>query len=200
MSRSVERSVEGSVERQVWLFQLSEEQIAGGLLILSGLVFAVGGVLYTGRAILKWPAAESPGYLIWERGFVMASVLVNVLGLVLLESILRAAGDQVVARLGMVAYTFGAAIVVVAETLFLSRQEWVYSQVVVYVVLAFLSQAAFGVALLLTGFLPTWIGWATVAWNLGWLVVLPVVSPSDMYFPALHYAAPLLIGIALLKR
>jgi hypothetical protein len=181
----------------VWL---SEQQMAAWLLILSGLIFSVGGVLYAGRAILKWPAGETAGYLIWERGFVMGSVLVNVLGLVLLEALLRTAGDGVVARLAMVAYVFGSAVVVVAETAFISRHEWVYSQVVVYVVLAFLSQAAFGVALLVTGFLPAWVGWATIAWNLAWLVVLLIVSPADIYFPALHYAAPLLIGIMLLQR
>jgi hypothetical protein len=185
------------VERQVWL---SEQQTAAWLLILGGLVFTVGGILYTGRAILKWPAADTAGYLIWERGFVMGSVIVNVLGLVLLESLLRSAGDGVVARLGMITYVFGAAVLMVAETSLISRHEWVYSQVVLYVVLAFLSQAAFGAALLLTGFLPGWVGWATIAWNLAWLVALLVVSPANIYFPALHYAAPLLIGIMLLQR
>jgi hypothetical protein len=185
------------VERQVWL---SEQQMAAWLLILSGLIFSVGGVLYAGRAILKWPAADTARYLMWERGFVIGSVLVNVLGLVLLEALLRAAGDGVVARLAMVTYVFGSAVVVVAETAFISRHEWVYSQVVVYVVLAFLSQAAFGAALLLTGFLPGWVGWATIAWNLAWLALLPFVSPADIYYPVLHYAAPLLIGIMLLQK
>jgi hypothetical protein len=31
-----------------------------------------------------------------------------------------------------------------------------------------------------------------------WLVALPVFTPRDVYFPVLHHAAPLLIGIALL--
>ena len=179
---------------------LSERQIAAGLLILSGLVFAVGGILYAGRAFLKWPAAETPDYLVWERGFIIASVLVNVLGLVLLEGLLRGAGDSIIARLGMVVYVFGAVIVVVAETSFLSKQEWVYGQIVVYVVLALLAQAAFGVALLQTGLVPGWVGWATIIWNLGWLIVLPIVTPGNIYFPALHYAAPLMIGIALLVK
>ena len=177
-----------------------ERQIAGGLLILSGLVFAVGGILYAGRAFLKWPVAETSGYLIWERGFIIAAVLVSVLGLVLLEGILRVAGDPIIARLGMVTYLVGAVIVVVAETSFLSKQEWVYEQVVVYVVLALVAQAAFGVALLQTGLVPGWIGWATIIWNLGWLIVLPITSPGNIYFPALHYAAPLMIGIALLVK
>lgn len=185
------------MERQVWL---SEQQGAAWLLILSGLVFAVGGILYAGRAILKWPFADSSSYLIWERGFVVASVLVNVLGLLLLESVLRSAGDAVIARLALVTYLVGAVVVLVAEASLIGRHEWVYAQVVVYVVLAFLAQAAFGVSLIATGLLPGWVGWATIAWNLGWLLVLPIVSSRDMYYPVLHYAAPFLIGIALLLK
>jgi hypothetical protein len=186
-----------AVEGQVLL---SEQQIAAVLLILSSLVFVVGAILYTGRAMLRWPAAEAPGYLIWERGFVMAAVVINVLGLVLLESLLRGAGDQVVARLALVTYALGVAVILVAEASTISGQEGLYPQTVTYVVLAFLAQAAFGVSLLLTGFLPAWVGWATLAWNLGWLVVLPIVSPRDVYYPVLHHVAPLLIGIALLVK
>jgi hypothetical protein len=68
------------------------------------------------------------------------------------------------------------------------------------VTLAFLAQAAFGVLLARTRFLPAWVGWAAVAWNLGWLVALPILSPGDVYFPVLHHPAPLLVGIALLRR
>jgi hypothetical protein len=39
-----------------------------------------------------------------------------------------------------------------------------------------------------------------VAWNLGWLVALPILSPGDLYFPVLHHPVPLLVGIALLRR
>jgi hypothetical protein len=178
----------------------SEQVVAGSLLILSGVIFTVGGILYTGRAIWKWPAGESLGYLRWERGFVMAAVLVAVLGLVLLERILEAAGDTLLAPLGMTTFLIGAVIVIVAETFHLSGQEWVYAPIVVYVVLAFLAQAVFGVALLRTGLLPGWVGWATVIWNLAWLVALPIISPHDIYYPVLHHAAPLMIGIALLVR
>jgi hypothetical protein len=76
----------------------------------------------------------------------------------------------------------------------------VYGSIVMYVLLAFLAQAAFGVSLLRTGLLPGWVGWATIVWNLAWLVVLPIVSPRDIYYPVLHHVAPLLIGIALLVR
>ncbi len=123
----------------------SERAIAASLLILSFVVFGVGGLLYTGRDIWKWPAGQTPGYLRWERGFVITAVLATVLGLVLLEDILHSAGDAGVARLGMVTYVFGAVVVVVAETSYLGNRAWVYPQIVLYVVLAFLAQAAFGV-------------------------------------------------------
>ena len=179
---------------------LSERQITAGLLILCFVLFAVGGTLFAGREFLRWPAADTPGYLRWERGFIIAAVLATLLGLVLLEGLLRASGDTVIARIGMVTYALAAAIVVVAETLIVSRQSPAYAQIVVYVVLAFLAQAAFGVALLRTDLAPGWVGWATIIWNLGWLVILPIVSPRDIYYPVLHHAAPLLIGIVLLLK
>ena len=178
----------------------SEQIVAGSLLILGMVIFSVGGILYTGRAIWKWPAGETPGYLLWERGSVITSVLVAVLGLVLLERILETAGATILAPLGMVTFFTGAVLVMVAETVFLSKQESLYAPTVVYVVLAFLGQVAFGVALLQTGLLPGWIGWATVIWNLGWLVIMPIARPHNMYYPWLHHIAPLLIGIGLLFR
>jgi hypothetical protein len=178
----------------------SEQVVAASLLVLSFVIFAVGGILYTGRAIWKWPAGEAPRYLRWERGFVMAAILAMVLGLVLLERMLEAAGDTILAPLAMVTFLIGAVVVIVAETFHLSGQEWVYGSIVMYVLLAFLAQAVFGVSLLRTGLLPGWVGWAAVVWNLAWLVVLPIVSPRDIYYPVLHHVAPLLIGIALLVR
>jgi len=34
----------------------------------------------------------------------------------------------------------------------------------------------------------------------GWLVILPINRPQNMYYPWLHYVAPLLIGIGLLIK
>src|SRR6185503_4944229 len=178
----------------------SERIAAGWLLLASDLVFSVGGILITGRAIWKWPAAATPAYLRWERGVVIAALLTAVIGLVLLERMLEAAGDRVLAPSGMALFLIGAVVVIVAETSYLTRQEWNYPPIVAFVVLAFLGQAVFGAALLRMGLLPGWVGWATILWNLGWLVVLPLARPQDMYFPWLHYAAPVLIGIALLSR
>lgn len=179
---------------------LSARNIAASLLVLSFVLFGVGGVLYTGRAFLKWQIEETSSHLIWERGFVIVAVLATVLGLALLEDILRDTGESVLARLGMVAYLFGAVVVVVAETAYLGKRDWIYPQIVLYVVLAFLAQAAFGVSLLQTGLVAGWVGWATVIWNLGWLLIMLFVRPRDIYYPVLHHVAPLIIGIALLVQ
>ena len=178
----------------------SVRQITAFLLILGFVVFAVGAVLFTGRAFLKWPAAESPAYLIWERGFIIAAVLINLLGLALLEGMLRVAGESVFARVGLITTVIAVAVLVVAEASTLSNRETLNAQIVIYVVLAFLAQAAFGVALLRTDLVAGWVGWATIIWNLAWLVILPIVSPRDVYYPVLHHVAPLMIGIALLVQ
>ena len=178
----------------------SEQVVAGWLLILSGVLFVPGGLFYTGRAILKWPAAQSQGYLYWERGLIMAATLVAALGLVLLERLLEAGGDGILAPIGMVIFLIGTVLVFIAETTTISRQEKVYALVVVFIVLIFLGEAVFGASILRTGFLPPWVGWVTVIWNLAWLVILPIARPQDMYYPWLFYVAPEMIGIMLLFR
>ena len=179
---------------------LSPRTLAASLLVLCFVVFTFGGVLYSGRAFLKWQIDETSSHLIWERGFVIGGVLATVLGLALLEDMLRVAGEPVLSRLGMVAYLFGAVIVIVAETAYLGKRDWMYPQIVLYVVLAFLAQAAFGASLLQTGFVEGWVGWVTIVWNLGWLFVMLIFRPRDIYFPVLHHVAPLIIGIVLLVR
>jgi len=177
---------------------LSERLITAILLIASLIIFTVGGMLYTGRAIWKWPVGQTIVFLRWERGFVILATLVNLCGMVLLENMLRAAGESIIARLALTTYLVGVVVVIVAELSYLHTRDWVYPQIVFYVVLAFLAQAAFGAALLRTGLVAGWAGWATILWNLVWLVVLSIAAPHNMYFPALHHVAPLIIGIALL--
>ena len=76
--------------------------------------------------------------------------------------------------------------------------EKVIGLINIYVVMAFLAEAAIGGAVIQAGLLAAWIGWATILWNIAWLVALSLISRRDMYFPALHYLMPLVIGIALL--
>lgn len=178
----------------------TERSVAASLLIACMLIFTVGGLLFSGRAFWKWRVASTPVYLRWERGFIIAAVLATVLGLVLLDDVLGETGPSVLGQIGTVTYLFGAVVVVVAETAYLSKGEWNNAQVVVYIVLAYLAQAAIGVALLQSGLVAAWVAWATIIWNLGWLLIMLIVRPRDIYYPVLHHVAPLLIGIALLVR
>jgi hypothetical protein len=177
---------------------ISERVVAGWLLILCGMIFVPSGLLYAGRAIWKWPVAQSQRYLYWERGLVMGAILVATLGLILLTQLLEGAGDRIVSPLAMTIFLIGTVLVFVAESFSLKLQEYIYPPIVVFVVLAFLGQAAFGVSILRTGYLPGWVGWVTVIWSLAWLIILPIARPQDMYYPWLHYVAPFVIGIALL--
>jgi hypothetical protein len=179
---------------------VSARTIAASLLVLSFMVFAVGGILYTGRAMWHWHIEDLSAYLVRERGFVIAATLATVLGLALLGDLLRDAGDAVSARLGVVTYAVGATLVLVAETTYLIKREWNYAQIVLYVILAFLAQAVLGVALLQTGLVAGWVGWTSVLWNLACLLVMAIVRPRDVYFPALHFVAPLVIGLALIAE
>lgn len=73
----------------------------------------------------------------------------------------------------------------VAETIGLTGTRN-YPVVVAYAVLAFTGQAVIGGALAASGLVPRWVGWATVLWNLSWLVGLVLANPQDVYFPVLH--------------
>lgn len=177
---------------------LLERRLAAALLIGCFIIFMVGGVLYTGRAIWKWPLAQTHIYLLWERSWVIAAALVNVLGFVMLAGLLQHAGDLVIARLALAVYMIATAVLLAAEGTFMFDRQWIWPQVALYVVLAFLAQAALGVALLRTSLVPAWVAWVTIAWNLGWLALFAIVRPEDIYYPVLHHVAPLLIGAVLL--
>ena len=51
---------------------------------------------------------------------------------------------------------------------------------VVYVTMAFVSQAAIGCALSMSELVPRWIGWATAIWNIAWLAGLVLARVRDI--------------------
>lgn len=179
---------------------LNTQIAAGWLLILSSLIFLPGGLLFTSRVILKRAAGKAPVYLYWERGLVIAAVVVVVLGWGLLERLLAEVGDLILAPSGLILLILSAGLVLAAELYNLSKQEWLQPLIVGHVVLAFLAQAAFGASLLQTGLLPGWIGWATIIWSVGILIYLTAFKPRDIYYPWVHYVAPLVIGFGLLVK
>jgi hypothetical protein len=177
----------------------SIEHAAGLFLILGTIALFPGVMMFWMRAGHRGGAPRSHTHFVWERSFVMAAVVLTAIGFVLLEGPLQNTAGRILARTGATAYLFGGILGVAAEALDLTRKEQsYYPLVVIYVVLAFLGQAAIGGALLQAGLLAAWIGWATIVWNLAWLVVLPLITPRDIHFPVLHHFMPLVIGIALL--
>jgi hypothetical protein len=175
---------------------------AAGLFLVLGVVANLAGVLmFWYRGGQRGGAPPSPAYYVVERSFIMAAVVLTVIGFVLLEGQLQTSAGRILGRAGATAYLFAGVLGVAAEALSLSLgYEKLYALIVIYVAVAFLAQAAIGGAVLQAGVLAAWIGWATILWNLAWLVALPLITPRDIYFPVLHHVAPLLIGIALLWR
>lgn len=179
---------------------LSEQGIAAGILILSAVLTSIGITLWMGRNLYDWTIASGPSYLGWERGSIMAAMVATLLGVVLLERLLQAAGNPAAARLGLILLLVATALGLTWEAAVIGRAGDNQSLIATYVVLALLGQAALGLALLQTGLLAPWVGWVTIVWSLGWLAALPILSTGDLYYPVLHMVVPLLIGIALLAK
>jgi hypothetical protein len=177
------------------------ERAAGFFLVLSSIVLFPGLMMFWIRGGHRGGAPPSPAYFVWERSLIMAAVVLTAIGFVLLEGSLQNTDGRVLARMGATAYFFAGILGVAAEALGLSLKDHsLYPLIVVYVVVAFLASAAIGGSLLQAGQLAPWIGWAAVLWNIAWLVVLPLITPRDIYFPVLHHVAPLVIGIGLLMQ
>jgi hypothetical protein len=177
------------------------ERAAGLFLVLGSIIQLPGLMMFLMRGGQRGGAPPSSTYFVAERGFIMSAAILTAIGLVLLASYFQNSNGRILATVGATAYLFGGILLVAAEALSLTLgYERLLGLIVIYVVLAFLAQAAIGGALLQSELLPAWIGWFAVLWNLAWLVVLPLISPRDIYFPVLHQVVPLVIGIALLLK
>jgi len=178
---------------------MSLSRLSGSFLVLGFLLMVAGALLYLTRGEAATDMMGSTRFVL-ERGFLMAAVIVTAVGLLLLEEYLRDSGGHPLVRIGAILYLFGGILIVAAEAIWLSQGGHTYSLAVVYVSLAFLGQAAIGAGLTRSSSLPTSIGWVTLTWSLAWLIILPIVTPGEMYFPGLHHLMPLIIGIALMAK
>jgi hypothetical protein len=182
----------------------SIQRAAGFFLVLGFVASLAGVVMFMIRGGPSGGTSPSHTFFVFERSFFMAAVILTAIGFVLLEGRLQNTDGRVLARAGATAYLFAGILLVTAEAFSMSLGEGfekrAYALFIIYVVLAFLAQAAIGGALLRSGLLAAWIGWVTIVWNLGLLVVLSVITPEDLYYPIAHQIMPLLIGGALLWR
>lgn len=175
---------------------------AGGLFLVLGFVVNLIGVLmFNFSSGILGSIPRTTTFIMWERSLFALSVVLTIIGFVFLKRYLEASKGSVFAKIGAGIYLFAGVLIVVAEILSITlRYRQTYGVVTAYVILAFMAQACIGIALLQSGMVASWIGWGAILWNVAWLLVLPLISPRDIYFPILHHLIPLMIGIALLRQ
>lgn len=206
---------------------MSETFITGGLLTLSFALFAVGSALpLVGKRgnprIYTLPSEDqldaiglNPGAWRWANVVMGTAGILLASGLALLTPLL---GDATLARLGLTIFTVAVVLWVVfsayratlpiqvADVITGDRSltayhqtlaQWAGALFTTYATLAFLALAAYGGAIIQTGLLAGWVGWATIIFSLGLLMLMLVMGDT---LPAFHYFPPLLIGILLLIR
>lgn len=183
------------IDPQYWNF----ERAAGLFLVLTIVATGPGFAMFWLRRGHRGGPPRSHAHWVIERSSILSGVILIAIGFMLLESAFQNTDGFVLANIGATMYFFGGVLLVAAEALMLTLgYEKVYSLVVIYVITAFLAEAAIGGAVIQSGLLAAWIGWATILWNIAWLVVLSLFGRRDMYYPILHYLMPIVIGIALL--
>lgn len=185
------------VDPQLW----NIERAAGLLLILTPFATGPGFAMFWQRRGHRGGEPRSHAHQVVERSSILSGVVLIAIGFILLESALRNTNGFVLANIGASAYFFGGVLLVAAEALMLTLgYDKVGGLVNIYVVMAFLAQAAIGGGVVLSGLLPAWIGWIAVVWNMAWLMVLALFARRDMYYPILHYLMPFVIGVALVVK
>ncbi len=178
---------------------LTFPRVSGALMVLALIVLFGGIGLFLTRDNAVAGITTVTPRLIWERGLIMAAVILTALGLVLFGQTTGSSSGAALVQLGASGYFFAAVIIVTAEALHLAQGTAHYALIVTYVVVALLGQAALGAGLLQSGTVPAGFGWAAIAWNLFWLIVLPIFTPQDIYFPIVHHIVPAVLGLFLLR-
>lgn len=178
-------------------FTRSYSNLSAVSLIAGFAVLLVGVFLFLSRPA-GFSAAPPGQRMIVERGAIGLAAILNAIGLLLLAQRLAASAGGPWALAGAYLFLVGSVVLVIAEALKLSQPGNVYPLIVAYICLALLAQAAIGLGIVLSRELPAPLGWTTIAWNIAWLLILPLATPADMYFPILHHLMPLAIGISLL--
>jgi hypothetical protein len=173
---------------------------AGVFLVLGSAANLAGVLMFWLRDGVSGRMPPSPAYFTGERSLILAAIVLTAVGFVLLEDHPELDTGRVLMRTGATAYLVAGSLGVLYEAMEIARTSPPYPVIVVYVVLALLAQAAIGGGLRQAHLLAPWIGWATIVWNLGWLLALPLLTPRDIYYPVLHDVMPIFIGAALLRQ
>jgi hypothetical protein len=161
-------------------------------------------------------AAQTPLFQ-WSLSLFISGLIVTLLGLALLTTLFRDAGDRTFSSLALIAFLFGDVLMVIflafplgveplaaQETVrtgvvpdfYVQLTLWTQPLFVIYTILAFSALAAYGGAILFTPVLPHWVGWLALVYALAGLVLAGFTAGNAP--PFLHYLMPILIGVLLL--
>jgi hypothetical protein len=180
----------------------NERRLTSVLLSLGALLFGIALVSQAfGVKIMDYVAAPQWGWLL-----MIVAVVLTALGLIILATLLREAGDRTLSPLGLIGFLFGTILGIIYLALkagaeasavpgFLSR--WAYTLVLIYNTLAFLTIAVHGGRSLQTRLLPKWIRWASIA---GCMALLVMSLIALEHYPAFPHEMLLVVGIMLLLR
>jgi hypothetical protein len=127
----------------------------------------------------------------------VSGLVITLLGLAILELVVSQVGEQVLGRIGTIAFLVGSVGWIVTDTLALHGVPWVFEFERDYVVLASLALVAHGWAILRSKILPLWVGWMAIGWSLGWTALYVsrlVTAPLGLNL------ITLLFGLVLLRR
>ena len=208
----------------------NDHRLTGVVLILSFISFAIGGTLPVVGAkgdmrIFTLPAREhlqavADNLIVWRWAnvFMGAAGVVVLAGLTMLTTLLEAANERILSRLGLVGFLLAAVLWLifsvfrgvvtiraaqemsatgVVPTYYEPLAQWGFGLFYISAVIGFLALAAYGGSLLRVGLLPGWVGWATLVFSTALLIQLLIMGDT---LPAFHYLPPLVIGILLMLR
>jgi hypothetical protein len=178
----------------------NERLIAAGLLLLGFLLAFPAVVIGAPNLGENSTLGRALPFLldsVWEKYWYGAFLVATLYGLVILEGILRRAGDHIFARLGLVTFTLATVMFLLMIVLEKNHLPSGARDVEAYfIALAFPAVIAYGLAILRTGILARWIGVAVVLWTVVTLIrVFPLSGGPLFYEPAL-----ILIAIALVAQ
>jgi len=163
-------------------------------------------------------AAQTPLFQ-WSLSLFISGLIVTLLGLALLTTLFRDAGDRTFSSLALIAFLFGDVLMVIflafplgveplaaQETVrtgvvpdfYVQLTLWTQPLFVIYTILAFSALAAYGGAILSTRVLPHWVGWLALVYALAGLVLAGFTAGNVP--PFLHHLMPILIGVLLVLQ
>jgi hypothetical protein len=137
----------------------------------------------------------------WSRIMIgLVAPVTALTGLAMLTTLLRDAGERALSMLGAVSYLVAAIFIMFVEVDTITGRAYREDYANVFAILAFLSQAFYGGALLRTRLVPAWVASITIAWNIGWLLVFYAVNYpyGTGYYPMWNLVTTFLIGVVLL--